>query len=276
MPLASRAFLSTVDRIPRLAPASRLMAQPQPPTPPRAPTPTPRLQRAPSQLLSVYFGNIQPTSARLERQARQATLWYHQHIEAIPALARDNRHHHHRHLHIIGQVLGLLPPARSASEVHRQYVAAFQAVQHQAAPRPQDIRMSCDPTPPTADPQAYLLQHYDFYILVFAPNGAVESFRRNTPTSVAFTPGNPPDMAKRIQLFQATGADFSKLKALIQAQQPARAGIPDILATPGAYSRSVLKPGHDGKDAWQQAHKPSPQQVQQKDAFHAWVRQTGA
>jgi hypothetical protein len=237
--------------------------------------PQQRFPDVPVNLLKVYFGKVDTTPS-IEALVRKAVDWYNQNVETIPPLERDNRKNHRLHLRMTGEVLGLLPSAHSALEAYRQYVATFNALETKVAPGKKDYRMYCHDKVPKIGPNYYLVRHYGFYILVFAPNGAIESFRRNTPTVVDMDGKNRPDMALRMQFFNATGSDFDRLQKLLQANNQQPTGIPTFLADTLVYTRQVFKAGANGQDAWGQTYPLSQEAYRRKKTFTSGLRETKA
>lgn len=207
--------------------------------------------RIPASVLRVYFAqNPKKPSAITDPNIRKAVDWFHQHVEAIPALARESRKNHRVHLRQVGEILGLLPAVNSSREAYQQYTGTFNAVEKKVAPAKKDFRMYCHDKIPKPTGNTYMIRHYGFYILVFAPNGAVESFRRNTPLAVEIDEKNQTDFPLRIKLFGETENDSQRLLELTQQKGEAVCGLPDFLLDAPLYTRSVFKTGADGKDAW--------------------------
>jgi hypothetical protein len=227
-------------------------------------------------VLQAYFGaNFQAeTPNPFELLARQAVAWFHQSIEPIPPLERDNRKNHRVHLRMMGDVLGLLPVASSAQEAYRQYVAIFKALEAKAAPGKKDYRMVCHGALPMMGHPPYGIRQDGFYVLVFAPNGAVESFRRNTPAEIEIDGITATHYPLRSALFEATRKDYEQLRMWMEQLQEPPSAPPAELADPQAYTRRIFKAGSDGKDAWNQPCV-SPFQ-ENRSRFEAWRSQSQA
>lgn len=207
--------------------------------------------RVPAGVLRVYFAqNFKKPPSPNGSEIREAVDWFHQHVEDIPALARGSRKNHRVHLRIVGEILGLLPSVNSSLTAYQQYTGTFNAVQKKVAPTQKDFRMYCHDKIPKPVGNLYMIRHYGFYLLVFAPNGAVESFRRNTPPAVEIDGNTQTDFPLRIKLFGETENDSKRLLDLTQQKGEAVCGLPDFLSDASTYTRSVFKAGADGKDAW--------------------------
>lgn len=237
--------------------------------------------RVSARILHAYFGhayfgaNFKAEAPNpFDPLARQAVDWFHQSIETIPPLERDNRKSHRVHLRMMGDVLGLLPVANSAQEAYRQYVATFKALESKAAPGKKDYRMVCHGALPMTGNPPYGIRQDGYYILVFAPNGAVESFRRNTPAEVEIDGVTATNYPLRSSLFEATRKDYEQLRTWLGQLQETLATPPAGLVDPQAYTRRIFKVGHDGKDAWSQLCTVPLQE--EKKQFEAWRAQSQA
>jgi hypothetical protein len=219
------------------------------------------LETAPSDLLKLYFGAVKADKSLANKgvdpQILKAVDWYDETIEKIPVLDRVSRKNHRVHLKMMGQILGLLPPVSSAQEALRLYIDVFNAVEQKVAPTQKSYRMICDEkrTTKIAASDYKVLQH-GFYILVFAPNGAIESFRRNAPPSVEIDGVTETDFKKRLAYFGKTAEDYETilvdLQRLGEAQENSLMKMPKCLASRKKYQRTVFKTSATGHDAWNQ------------------------
>lgn len=233
-------------------------------------------------LRTLYFGDaeaVTPSSAPrtqvrtpAEQLIAQAVDWYDGHVRTIPSLDRKDRTNHRLHLRMIGDVLGLLPPLRNSRQAYRQYVQTFNALETKVAPGKKDFRMYCHDRIPLPRDNDYILRNYGFYILVFAPNGAIESFRHNTPPAVDMNGRTETDGNLRRTYFDLAGEDFDRLQTLLNEKGQSLSGVPDFLADPENYTRSVFKPGTDGQDAWQNDYVVPNETRQRKATFKESLR----
>ena len=225
-------------------------------------------------LLKVYFGaaDVDRFDIRPGQKApiRQAVAWYNQNVMPIPPIVRgDNRKNHGVHLRMIGEVVGLLPRQSSAQDAYWLYMDTFNGFERSVAPGKKDMRMYChDREKKTAKPGQYLTRQYGFHILVFAPNGAIEAFRRKVPSAANMNGRPGENIGTRMQWFDKTEEDYDKLLVLIEKKQGEQVGPPKVLGT-SKYVRRILNPGTDGNDAWKQPAVLAPETVANRAAFEA-------
>ncbi|MBY0405898.1 MAG: hypothetical protein K2X66_18490 [Cyanobacteria bacterium] len=222
---------------------------------------TQNLKTVPSDLLKLYFGAVKADKSfankSIDPKILKAVDWYDETIEKIPVLDRVSRQNHRIHLKMMGQILGLLPPVSSAQEALRLYIDVFNAVEKKVAPTLKSYRMICDEKRTTKIAASdYKVLHHGFYILVFAPNGAIESFRRNPPPSVEIDGVTETDFKKRLAYFGKTAEDYETiledLQRLGKAQENSLMKMPKCLASRKKYQRTVFKTSASGQDAWNQ------------------------
>ncbi len=214
----------------------------------------PQNSQIPPTLCQVYFGVSEPDKALGNLKQRIQTLvhTYRTQVEAIPTLMRDNRINHRVHLRIIGTLLGYLPPTASPKESYHQYQLIFNAVQRAVAPGKKDYRMVCYTKSKPVSDDTYWIQQYGYHVLVFAPNGAVESYRRITPPDVEIDGVTPTNFQKRLQLFSKTEEDVKAVLKQLNTENPMPHSPPEPLSDPNHYSRTLFKLSANGLDAWSQ------------------------
>lgn len=190
----------------------------------------------------------------------QVVVWYQKRYGNIPPLNVQNRQNHRIHLALVGQLLSLLPAVPTAQAAFAQYKKLFNAVENASLPKntgekgisEKGIRMYCHENKLEATDKQYGVLTYGFHLLIFAPNGAVESYRLTTPPAVEVNEGTETDFSQRVKLFGQVAKDAEALGKLLAKAQPGQAKRPKRLRTDGRYQCTFSRPGTDGKDPWGQ------------------------
>lgn len=211
---------------------------------------------------------------------QQVIIWYHTQIKPIQPLVRGDHIKIREHLKIIGDIVGLMPSAQNALQAYQQYEQVFNAVESHEVPRKM-YRMYCKQKAGHVGPNQFLVFPYGFYLLVFSPNGAIESFRRVTPPEVdTDAKGVAPNPNLRKQRLDDVDNDYESLKTFIisKSQGGTYPGLhlPVFLADTTRYTRQVFKLGNNGLDAWNQAYTSSSDQVKLHRQFQLVAKQLTA
>ena len=236
----------------------------------------PPVAAAPSRVARhVHFGR---DVASEQQQAQEVEIrpfvrWYHENIRKLLPLRQQDRSNHSEHMIAIGRLLGLLPPSNSAGEAVKQYAGLFNTLEKFAAPVNQpDRQMRFYESNDCIETHGYQVKPYIFHVLVFAPNGAVERFRRVTPLEADVRDGKESNLALRTSIAKAVRDDVKRLGAAIYNQGGELSEIPHPFSDETRYQREVFAPGQGGLDAWGQPFVATKEQLWLQHEYSEWKR----
>lgn len=210
----------------------------------------------------------------------QLIQWYEKNIAPIQPLEGASRVQHGKHLAITAQLLGLMPPVNTAQEAFQLYKKVFNTVENTGVKNSKKIanahqgqrafRMHMHEQTIEKPVQGYGILPYGFHILLFAPNGAIETYRHLTPPSVAVDENTNTDFSLRVSYFNQVAKDVTRLKDTLRKRKYPNLSIPRMLADTTQYTRTIAQAGADGKDAWNKtvdwAQHPFKKQFETKNA----------
>lgn len=210
----------------------------------------------------------------------QLIQWYEKNIAPIQPLEGASRVQHGKHLAITAQLLGLMPPVNTAQEAFQLYKKVFNTVENTGVKNSKKIanahqgqrafRMHMHEQTIEKPVQGFGILPYGFHILLFAPNGAIETYRHLTPPSVAVDENTNTDFSLRVSYFNQVAKDVTRLKDTLRKRKYPNLSIPRMLADTTQYTRTIAQAGADGKDAWNKtvdwAQHPFKKQFETKNA----------
>ncbi len=217
----------------------------------------------PGMLVPVLFGSTKTVSDKKQPVTPALLIqWYEKNIGPIQPLEGTSRVQHGKHLGITAQLLGLMPPVNTAEEAFQLYKKVFNTVENtgvanykkqaNASEDRRAFRMHMHEQTIERPVQGYGILPYGFHILIFAPNGAIETYRHLTPPSVAIDDKTNTDFNLRVNYFGQVAKDVSRLKDTLRKRKYPNLSLPRMLADTTRYTRTLVQAGGDGKDAWNQ------------------------